>query len=91
MTQKFVSVEEDMATADASVLTAAKDYADIIEGHDVAREQALREDVSTIQSEIAEKFAENENRHALDISALNAKIDSSVTAAYDALEQQISA
>lgn len=48
MTQKFVSVEEDMTTADASVLTAAKDYADVIEGHDVAREQVLREDVSTI-------------------------------------------
>ena len=90
MTQKFASVEEDMATADASVLTAAKDYADIIEGRDVAREQALREDVSTIQSEIAEKFAQDENQHALDISALNAKIDSSVTAAYDSLEQQIS-
>ena len=53
MTQKFVSVEEDMTTADASVLTAAKDYADVIEGRDVAREQALRADVSTIQSEIA--------------------------------------
>ena len=53
MTQKFVSVEEDMATADASVLTAAKDYADVIEGRNVAREQALRADVSTIQSEIA--------------------------------------
>ncbi len=91
MTQKFASVEEDMITADASVLAAAKDYADVIEGRDVAREQTLREDVSTIQSEIAEKFIEDEKQHALDISALNAKIDSSVTAAYDALEQQISA
>ena len=48
MTQKIASVEEDMATADVSVLTAAKDYADVIESHDIAREQALREDVSTI-------------------------------------------